>query len=106
MFKRIAMMAERIATRADRGVVISEPIAVIYSAEQLEELLPEIGKFERIAIDTEADSLHCYREKLCLIQLSLPSGDHLVDPLAEVDLSPLAKALENKTIVVQGADFD
>jgi ribonuclease D len=79
---------------------------VIATAPQLEELLPEIARFTRVAIDTEADSLHCYREKLCLIQLSVPSGDHVIDPLANLDLQPLAKALADRTIVLQGADFD
>ena len=79
---------------------------MIATTSQLEELLPEIAKFDRVAIDTEADSLHCYREKLCLLQLSLPSGDYVVDPLANFDLQPLAKALAEKIIVVQGADFD
>jgi ribonuclease D len=79
---------------------------VIATVSQLEELLPEIARFERVAIDTEADSLHCYREKLCLLQLSLPSGDYVIDPLADVDLRPLAEALTNKTVVLQGADFD
>jgi ribonuclease D len=79
---------------------------VIATVPQLEELLPEIARFSRVAIDTEADSLHCYREKLCLLQLSLPSGDYVIDPLADLDLRPLAAALADKTIVVQGADFD
>jgi ribonuclease D len=79
---------------------------VIASASQLEGLLPEIARFDRVAIDTEADSLHCYREKLCLLQLSLPTGDHVIDPLANIDLQPLAKVLADKTIVLQGADFD
>jgi ribonuclease D len=79
---------------------------VIATTSQLEELLPEIARFSRVAIDTEADSLHCYREKLCLLQLSLPSGDYVVDPLANFDLQPLVKALAGKIIVVQGADFD
>lgn len=79
---------------------------MIASASQLEELLPEIARFSRVAIDTEADSLHCYREKLCLLQLSLPTGDYVIDPLANFDLQPLAKVLADKTIVLQGADFD
>ena len=79
---------------------------MIAQSSQLKELLPEIEPVERVAIDTEADSLHCYREKLCLLQLSLPSGDHVIDPLAAMDLAPLAKALAHKTIVLHGADFD
>jgi len=79
---------------------------VIASVSQLAELLPEIESVDRVAIDTEADSLHCYREKLCLLQVSLPSRDYIVDPLADVDLAPLGTALERKEIVLHGADFD
>ena len=31
-----------------------------------------------LAIDTEADSLHAYPEKVCLIQISTAAGDRLV----------------------------
>ncbi len=79
---------------------------MIASVSQLAELLPEIESVDRVAIDTEADSLHCYREKLCLLQVSLPRRDYIVDPLADVDLAPLGTALERKEIVLHGADFD
>src|SRR5438093_11933094 len=79
---------------------------VIASASQLAELLPQFEKVDRVAVDTEADSLHCYREKLCLLQVSLPGRDYVVDPLANVDLEPLCAALERKEIVLHGADFD
>src|SRR6266496_6833889 len=39
----------------------------------LAELLAKIDPVDRVAIDTEADSLHSYREKLCLLQISLPA---------------------------------
>jgi ribonuclease D len=79
---------------------------VITNPSQLEELLPQIDSVERVAVDTEADSLHCFREKLCLLQISVPGRDFLVDPLAEVDLAPLRVVLEKKEIVLQGSDFD
>ena len=66
---------------------------MIASAGQLASLLPQIEKADRVAVDTEADSLHCYREKLCLLQISLPGNDYVVDPLADVDLAPLRSAL-------------
>jgi ribonuclease D len=78
----------------------------IANASQLAELLPHIESAERVAVDTEADSLHCYREKLCLLQISVPVGDFIVDPLSAVDLAPLRTLLEKKEIVLQGADFD
>jgi ribonuclease D len=79
---------------------------VIATSAQLEELLPQIEAVERVAIDTEADSLHCYREKLCLLQVSIPNLDCIVDPLADVDLAPLRDLLERKEIVLHGADYD
>jgi ribonuclease D len=79
---------------------------VIANAAQLRELLPHLESVDRVAIDTEADSLHCYREKLCLLQISVPGRDAIVDPLANVDLAPLRDALANKEIVLHGADYD
>ncbi len=73
---------------------------------QLAEILPRLRQFERVAVDTEADSLHCYFEKLCLIQLTFDGEDILVDPLAPLDLQPLCTALAEREIVLQGMDFD
>ena len=69
-------------------------------------LVEAIAPHQRIALDTEADSLHCYREKLCLLQLSIPGTDFVVDPLALRDLRPLTTTLETKEVVLHGADFD
>ena len=79
---------------------------MIASAGQLASFIPQIEEVDRVAIDTEADSLHCYREKLCLLQIGLPWRDYIVDPLADVDLTPLCAALESKEVVLHGADFD
>jgi len=79
---------------------------MIQTDAQLAELLPKLEPVDRVAVDTEADSLHCYFEKLCLIQISISGHDYLVDPLANFDLAPLAGALTRKEIVLQGADFD
>jgi ribonuclease D len=79
---------------------------VIATASQLRELLPRFESVNRVGIDTEADSLHCYREKLCLLQVSIPGHDVIVDPLADVDLAPLREALAEKEIVLHGADYD
>jgi ribonuclease D len=61
----------------------------------------------RVAFDTESNSMHAYRERICLVQLSWPGGDALVDPLS-VDLLPLAAVLEDHGIqkVMHGADYD
>ncbi len=103
---------------------------LIANAAQLASLIQQIEAADRVAIDTEADSLHSYREKLCLLQISVPAvagivdagarttaspnrdhrsrlqSDFIVDPLADVDLEPLRLALEPKEIVLHGADYD
>ena len=79
---------------------------MISSVHQLTNLVDEIVPHDRVAIDTEADSLHCYREKLCLLQISVPGRDVIVDPLAKIDLGPLRLTLADKEIVLHGADYD
>ena len=58
------------------------------------------------AIDTEADSLHRYRESLCLIQFADRRQCVLIDPLAIDDLSPLGSYLAEATVWMHGADYD
>jgi len=86
---------------------------LIATDAQLTELLKKFDGADRVAIDIEADSLHSYREKLCLIQISVPAAvnaggynDFIVDPLAGLDLEPLRRALEPREIVLHGADYD
>ena len=79
---------------------------MIETSSALAELVAGIAATDRVGIDTEADSLHCYREKVCLVQVGLPDRDELVDPLAELDLAPLLDALSRTAIVMHGADFD
>ena len=80
---------------------------MISTPGQLTDFLPHLDPVDRAAVDTEADSLHVYREKLCLIQISLPNDVHaLVDPLADFSLEPLYQAFKGKTIVLHGADYD
>ncbi len=59
-----------------------------------------------VAVDTEADSLHAYPEKVCLIQISTVAGDELVDPLAGVDINPMLDALTGHELIMHGADYD
>lgn len=58
------------------------------------------------AIDTEADSLHRYRESLCLIQFTAGGTSVLFDPLGIDDLSPLDRYLEDAHVWMHGADYD
>ena len=43
---------------------------------KLAALLPAIKSAGWLALDTEADSLHAYPEKVCLIQITTAAGDN------------------------------
>jgi ribonuclease D len=62
-----------------------------------------------IALDCEAAGFHRYSDRLCLIQLTDPSGgDWILDPLA-VDVAPLLRdVLEDPSVdvLMHGSDFD
>ncbi len=62
---------------------------------------------ERIAVDTESNSMYAYFERICLVQISLPGHDILIDPLA-VDLAALGPVLADSRVqkVMHGADYD
>lgn len=85
---------------------IQPPVPLRDTEAAFLEVLPVLAPHDRIAVDTEADSLHCYFEKLCLIQISVPGMDMLIDPLAGFSLTPLWDALSGKEIVFHGADYD
>ncbi len=73
--------------------------------EFLESVRPPSGP-PICAIDTEADSLHRYRESLCLIQFAVRGQCILIDPLAIEDLSSLGTFLTDATVWMHGADYD
>lgn len=61
-----------------------------------------------IAVDLEADSMHCFREKVCLLQFTTSSRTVLIDPLAGADLSVLKPVLADVSIrkLFHAADYD
>jgi ribonuclease D len=81
----------------------------IRTADDLRALASEVEGTPALAIDTEADSLHHYPGKLCLVQVADARGrGHLIDPLAVRDLSPLAPVLADPRTnkVLHAADND
>ncbi len=82
---------------------------MIDSTERLIEHLDKAGQASPqpvCAVDTEADSLHRYRESLCLIQFAVRGESVLIDPLAIDNLDPLWSYLSKATVWMHGADYD
>ncbi len=74
----------------------------------LDETIARVAGAPQLAVDTEADSLHSYFDKVCLIQLSVPDEDFIVDPLTGVDLARFGAVLVDPAItkVFHGGDYD
>jgi ribonuclease D len=62
---------------------------VIDSPDGLQALAQALAREERLGVDTESNSLHAFRERVCLVQFSTPKADYIIDPLALDDLDPL-----------------
>jgi ribonuclease D len=79
---------------------------VIADQGRLDTLVSSVVDSPWVAIDTEADSLHAYPEKLCLLQISLPDRDELIDTLAGLDLREMLSAFHDHELILHGADYD
>lgn len=78
----------------------------INTETELDSVVRSMKTARTIALDTEADSLHHYYAKVCLIQMSWPGHTVIIDPLVSLDLSPLMEMLLKKTLILHGADYD
>jgi ribonuclease D len=71
-------------------------------------MIADLVTQSRLAVDTESNSLHAYREQVCLIQFSTRKIDYVVDPLALDDLSLLGPLFSNPNIekIFHAAEYD
>ncbi len=82
------------------------PPLLVADPRSLERLAAALRVQPVVALDTESNSFHVYRERVCLLQISTPSDDYVVDPLA-VDVRLLGEVLcDGREVVLHGADYD
>ncbi len=74
----------------------------------LKAMLPDLNRWRQLAVDTEANSLHAYRERVCLIQFSTPEIDYLVDPIKIHDLTLLGDVFANPHVekIFHASEYD
>lgn len=84
------------------------PLVLVDSDEALVAAVEAMRGLPAIAVDLEADSFHHYREKVCLLQVSIPGTDFVIDTLAISSMAPLGALLEDpdQVKVLHGADYD
>ena len=71
------------------------PLVPITDPDALAHLVAALARAPVVAVDTESNSLHAYRERVCLIQISTSDADYIVDPIALPDLSALGPVMAN-----------
>ncbi len=71
---------------------------LITAREHLEEVCAELAQCRRLAFDTESNGFYAYKERVCLVQISSPTTDYIVDPIAAPDLSALGPLMSNPNI--------
>lgn len=85
-----------------------QPAEWIDTPERLMEVSNDLQSQSILGIDTESNSLYVYKEQVCLIQISTPNNDYLIDPLAIKDMSPLAPVFASTSLekVFHAAEYD
>ncbi len=81
---------------------------ILTTTEQIKSFAAELEKYPVIAVDLEADSMHNYQEKVCLLQFSTLDTTVLIDPLAGADLGSLRPIMSNPAVrkIFHAADYD
>jgi len=82
------------------------PAILVADPAGLERLVERVAAEPVVAFDTESNSFHVYKERICLLQVSTRSEDFIVDPFA-VDVAPLGRVMcDGREVVLHGADYD
>lgn len=81
-------------TEATYRPEISLPPAILVdSRAAFEQMTATLAAEPAFALDTESDSLYRYFYRVCLIQISIPAADYLLDPLRVGNLEALGALL-------------
>ena len=84
------------------------PPVWVNTKQLLQKMVDDLATQNRVAVDTESNSLHAFREQVCLIQITSTNADYLIDPLELRDLSLLAPIFSDPYIekVFHAAEYD
>ncbi|MBK8012224.1 MAG: HRDC domain-containing protein [Deltaproteobacteria bacterium] len=91
------------------GAGPERPFSVMDTGDtRMASVVASLAREPRLALDTESNSFHSYHEKICLIQVSTPTQDYVLDPLRAGLPDTLRSLLssEDRLLVLHGADFD
>ena len=82
------------------------PSEWVNDAKSLKRAVAAVDASNQVYFDLEADSMHHYYAKICLMQVLADGTCYAIDPLAGLDLKPFLASLAKKPIVAHGSDYD
>ncbi len=94
---------------SDRSPAAWPPVQRVEDARALDAALARWRRAAAIGVDTEANSFHAYRERLCLLQVADGEQDWIVDPIAlGSDLKRIAPLFADPAVakVFHAAEYD
>lgn len=84
------------------------PHKLIRTNADWQSCLDQLQRQPRLAIDLEANSLYAYREQVCLIQITIPEKDYIIDPVAILELDGLGRIIQDPDVekIFHAAEYD
>lgn len=81
---------------------------VIDTQAALDAAMEALRAAPALALDTETDAFFAYRPAICLLQVSVPGRDLLIDPLRRIDLGALGALFANPAheVILHAAEND
>jgi ribonuclease D len=83
-----------------------ESFEYVDTQEGLDALCDSLESQSEIALDSEADNLHHFDTKLCLLQMRFEDRTYLLDMLVDIDYSRFWETLKVLHLIMHGSDFD
>ena len=85
-----------------------EPPTLVQDSAHWQDCLETLRQQRQLAVDTESNSLFAYREQVCLIQISIPGRDYIIDPLSLPNLKGLGDLMADPAIekIFHAAEYD
>jgi len=98
---------KQVSSRTFPGLEL-DPYTLVDTESAWTACLNRMRREPRLAVDLEANSLYAYRERVCLLQFSIPGADYIVDPLAGFALDGLGDILADPRIekVFHASEYD
>ncbi len=84
------------------------PYKIVTTSHEWEKCLANLQAETQIMIDLEANSMFAYRESICLIQISIPGQDYIIDPTLGINLSGLGSIITDPVVekVLHAGEYD